>query len=155
MDRRAGRQGKLVMSNTPPLNSADQRSSARDQLGRFGAGNPGRTPGSKNVVSRAALTAVQNLSSLAVMKLRERIDAGDMPAIRLCLEFTLPRGGRTIDLDTANPMAWADAMAEGEISPTEAATAAQALVRLSEVAEIEELRRRIDELESALPARQR
>jgi hypothetical protein len=52
-------------------------------------------------------------------------------------------------------MAWADAMAEGEISPTEAATAAQALVRLSEVAEIEELRRRIDELETALPARQR
>ncbi len=89
------------------------------------------------------------------MKLRERIDAGDMQAIRLCLEFTLPRGGRTIDLDTANPMAWADAMAEGEISPTEAATAAQALVRLSEVAEIEELRRRIDELETALPPRQR
>ena len=155
MDRSAWGQGDLVMSETPPIIPVDQRSAARDQLGRFGPGNPGRTPGSKNAVSRAALTAVQNLSSLAVMKLRERIDAGDMQAIRLCLEFTLPRGGRTIDLDTANPMAWADAMAEGEISPTEAATAAQALVRLSEVAEIEELRRRIDELETALPARQR
>jgi hypothetical protein len=150
MDRRARPQGDLVMSVTPPIIPADQRSAARDQLGRFGAGNPGRKPGSKNAVSRNALAAVQSLSSLAILKLRERIEAGDMQAIRLCMEFTLPRGGRTIDLDTANPMAWADAMAEGEISPAEAATAAQALVKLSEVAEIEDLKKRLDEMETAL-----
>lgn len=138
-----------------PQNPATSWEPQRDGGGRFLPGQGGRPRGTKNVVSRNTLTAVQSLSSLAVMKLRERIEAGDMQAIRLCLECTLPRGGRTIDLDTANPMAWADAMAEGEISPTEAATAAQALVRLSEVAEIEELRRRIDELETALPARQR
>lgn len=135
---------------TQPQIPVDQRNDGRDAFGRFAQGNLGRKPGSKNVVSRNALIAVQNLSSLAVMRLRERIDAGDMSAIRLCLEYTLPRGGRTIDLDTANPNAWADALAEGEISPTEAATAAQALVKLSEVAEIEDIRKRLDELEASI-----
>lgn len=118
--------------------------------GTFAPGHGGRPRGTKNAVSRNALAAVQNLSSLAILKLRERLDAGDMQAIRLTLEFTLPRGGRTVELDTTDPTAWADALAHGDVSPTEAATAAQALVRLNEVSEIAELAKRIDEFEQLI-----
>ncbi len=127
--------------------------SGRDGSGRFTPGNPFTRRGSKNKVSRDALTAVQGLSSLAILRLRERIEAGDMQAIRLTLEYTLPRGGRTIELDTANPLEWADALAHGEVSPAEAATASQALAKLTEIAELDELRKRIDELEGVLADR--
>lgn len=125
-----------------PIAWAPERSAA----GQFLPGSGGRPRGSKNAVSRNALAAVQDLSSLAILKLKDRIIAGDMNAIRLCLEHTLPRGGRTIELDTTDPHGWADALAHGDISPTEAATAAQALVKLNEIAEIGELKTRIDEL---------
>ena len=82
-----------------------------DGSGRFTPGNPFTRRGSKNKVSRDALTAVQDLSSLAIMRLRERIEAGDMQAIKLTLGYTLPRGGRTIELNTASPLKWADALA--------------------------------------------
>lgn len=132
--------------HNPPSAWAPERRSN----GTFAPGHGGRPRGTRNAVSRNALTAVQNLSSLAIMKLRERLDAGDMQAIRLTLEFTLPRGGRTIETDSTDPMAYADALAHGEISPVEAATAAQALVRLNEVSEIAELAKRIDEFEQLI-----
>ena len=136
---------------SPPTSWVPERRSD----GTFAPGHGGRPRGSKNAVSRNALTAVQGLSSLAIQKLQERIEAGDMAAIKLCLEFTLPRGGRTIELDTANPNEWADALAHGEVSPTEAAQAAQALAKLNEAGEIAELAKRIAELEAALPERRR
>lgn len=73
-----------------------------------------------------------------------------MAAIKLTLEYTLPRGGRTIEIDSDTPSAWADALAHGEISPHEAATAAQALIKLGEAGEIIDLAARITELEAAL-----
>lgn len=138
-----------MTTHNPPSSWAPERGPS----GQFLPGQGGRPRGTKNAISRNALTAVQGLSSLAILKLRERIDLGDMQAIRLCLEFTLPRGGRTIELDTTDPTAWADALAHGDVSPTEAATAAQALVKLNEVAELDELRKRIDELETNLSGR--
>lgn len=137
-----------------PQNAADLPTD-RDTSGRFTGGNKITRAGSKNRVSKDALSAVQSLASLAIANLRVRIEAGDMAAIRLCLEYTLPRGGRTIDLDTANPNAWADAMAEGEISVDEAARAAQALGKLAGVAEIQELQTRLDELETSIGERQK
>lgn len=118
--------------------------------GTFAPGHGGRPRGTKNALSRNALAAVQGLSSLAILKLRERIEAGDMQAIRLTLEYTLPRGGRTIETDNTDPMAYADALAHGEISPHEAATAAQALIKLNEISEIGDLATRIVELETLL-----
>ena len=133
----------------PPTSWAPERRTD----GTFAPGHGGRPRGTKNAVSRNALTAVQGLSSLAILKLRERIEAGDMQAIRLCLEFTLPRGGRTIETDSTDPMAYADALAHGEISPHEAATAAQALVKLTEAGEIADIAKRLAEIEAALPDR--
>lgn len=143
----------IIMSasqNTPTLWAPERRND-----GTFAPGHGGRPRNTKNKVSRDALAAVQSLSSLAVMRLRERIEAGDMAAIKLCLEYTLPRGGRAIELDTTNPSEWADALAHGEVSPAEAATASQALAKLTEIAELDELRKRIDELEGALAERRK
>lgn len=136
-----------------PQNTADMRS-GRDASGRFLPGNQITRRGSKNKISRDALTAVQGLSSLAISKLHERIEAGDMAAIKLCLDWTLPRGGRTVETDSTDPMAWGDLLASGDVSPHEAATAAQAMVKLNEAGEIADLAARIAELE-ALIAEQR
>jgi hypothetical protein len=139
---------------TVPIPTVDNRD-GRDGFGRFapGPGNIGRPRGSKNRLSREALAAVQGISSLAILKLRELVQAGEFNAIKLVIELTVPKGGRTIELNSTDAMAWADAMADGDISPIECATAAQALVKLNEASEIADLSRRIAELEAALPAR--
>jgi hypothetical protein len=115
--------------------------------GTFAPGSGGRQRGSKNKVSRDTLAAVQGLSSEAVSKLAERMRAGDMGAIRLILEYTLPKGGRTIDLETNDPNAIADAAAHGEISPDEAARLAQAVKTVGDAADLRELKRQVEELE--------
>ncbi len=115
--------------------------------GTFGPGNPGRVRGSKNKVSLASLKAVQDLSSEAIAKLKERVTAGDMTAIKLVLEYTLPKGGRTVELDSSDPNAIIDAAVMGEISPDEAARLAQATKTASEAAELKDLKRQVEELE--------
>ncbi len=72
-----------------------------------------------------------------------------MSAIKFTLEFTLPRGGRSIDLDTNDPTAVADALATGEISPDEADKIASAFGKLQSINEIDALRQRLEELEKS------
>lgn len=116
--------------------------------GQFAPGGPGRLPGTKNRHSLAALQAVQALSSESIAKLKERIEASDMAAIRFVLEYTLPRGGRAIDLGTSDPNAIVDAMAHGDISPDEAARMAQAVKTVGDAAEMKELKKQVEELET-------
>lgn len=122
---------------------------AKKPNGQFasGPGNPGRRRGSKNAISRNTLTSVQALASEAVAKLAERMRAGDMMAIRMILEATLPKGGRTIDLESNDPNAISDAAMMGEISPDEAARLAQAVKTSGDAAELNELKRQVEELE--------
>jgi hypothetical protein len=139
----------MSATQNPPIEWAPERRSD----GTFAPGSGGRPRNAKNKLSRDALAAVQALSGIAIMKLRERIEASDMTAIRLCIELTVPRGGRTIETDSTDPMAWADLMASGDISPTECATAAQALVKLNEAGEIADLSKRLQELEASIGER--
>ena len=115
--------------------------------GQFLKGFGGRKPGSKNKTSKATLQAVQALSSEAVAKLGERMRDGDMNAIKLILEYTLPKGGRTIELDSNDPNAISDAAMMGEISPDEAARLAQSVKTAGDAAELRELKRQVEELE--------
>jgi hypothetical protein len=115
--------------------------------GKFLPGFGGRKRGSRNRVSHNSLVAVQALSSEAVAQLAVRMRAGDMQAIRLILEYTLPRGGRTIELESNDPNAIIDAAAHGEISPDEAARLAQAVKTAGDAAELKELKRQVEELE--------
>lgn len=137
-----------------PVNIGDYTESGRLPNGRFGPGNPGggRRIGSRNAVSKQTLTAVQSLASEAVGKLREKMQEGDLTAIKLILQYTLPSGGRLVELETPDPTAIMDAAAMGEISPDEAARLAQAFKTVGDASEVKELKRQVEELELLIGA---
>lgn len=130
-------------------------SDGRGPDGRWLPGFGGRPKGSRNKISRNTLTAVQSLSSEAVMQLKTKMQSGDMQAIRLILEYTLPRGGRSIELDSSEPNALIDAAAMGDISPDEAARLAQAYKTAGDASELKEIKRQIEELEMLITALKR
>ena len=128
----------------PPTYSADRAAN-----GQFLPGSGGRLPGSKNRVSSAALQAVKDMSSEAVQGLRIRVRAGELAAIVYVLDRVLPKG-RTVELLSTDPLAISDAVAAGELTASEAKELAAALASLRDLAEIDDLRARIDELERAV-----
>lgn len=125
----------------------------RDGKGRFKPGQGGRPPGSRNKKPSAALAAVQSLSDLAIGKLAALIAQNNWAAIRYVLDATLPRGGRTIDLDgTADPNELIASVTSGEISPDEFARIAQGWKTAVDAAEMREIKAQIDELEQLVSA---
>ncbi|WP_019516172.1 hypothetical protein [Sphingomonas sp. Mn802worker] len=120
--------------------------------GRFLPGFGGRKPGSKNKKGRATLEAVQNLSSEAVAQLRDKVRAGEWTAVRYVLDYTLPKGGRTVELDSNDPNAIIDAAAMSEISPEEAARLSQAFKTAADASDVKELKRQVEELEGIIGA---
>jgi hypothetical protein len=140
------------------------------QFQRGVSGNPGGRPlGARN---RATVLAEQLLEGEAERLVREAIDramAGDVLAMRLCLERILPvLRGRRIQLDLPSEdvspeaaargiagavSATARAMAEGEITPEEAMTAAGIFELQRRAVETADLERRLARLEDE--ARQR
>lgn len=126
---------------------------ARDSAGRFKKGAPGRKVGSKNVASRTALNAVHDMSSLAIIRLKEQVNESNMRAIELVLNYTLPRGGRTIDLDgSMNPNDVIEAATSGTISPDEFARISQGWKSAAEVSDMADIKAQIAELETIVLA---
>lgn len=126
---------------------------ARDGKGRFKPGQGGRPAGARNRKPSGALTAVQNLSDLAIAKLAMLVSQNSWAAIRYVLDMTLPRGGRTIDLDgTADPNELIAAVTSGEISPDEFARVAQGWKTATDAAEMKEIKAQVDELEQLIAA---
>lgn len=126
--------------------------SGRAADGKFLKGFGGRKPGSRNKKSRAALDAVQALSSEAIGQLQEKVRAGDWAAVRFVLEMTLPKGGRTVELESNDPNAIIDAAAMGEISPEEAARLSQSFKTAADASDVKELKRQVEELEGLITA---
>ena len=125
----------------------------RDNAGRFKPGQGGRPPGVRNRKPSGALAAIQAMSDVALAKLAEAVARGDFAAIRLVLEYTLPRGGRTIDLDsTADPNELIASVTSGEISPDEFARIAQGWKTASEAADLADIKAQILELEQLVGA---
>ena len=125
----------------------------RDKAGKFLPGQGGRPPGSRNKKPSAALTAVQSLSDLAIAKLAMLVSQNSWAAIRYVLDMTLPRGGRTVDLDgTADPNELIAAVTSGEISPDEFARIAQGWKTAVDAAEMKAIKAQIDELEQLVSA---
>jgi hypothetical protein len=108
------------------------RKSGRDTAGRFGPGNPGKPAGARHKATQAALALLDGEAGALTRKAVEMAMAGDTTALRLCLEriapprrdapvqFTLPR------METARDAAKAagavlEAVAAGELTPTEGA----------------------------------
>lgn len=132
------------------MNPPSTPTTGRQSNGTFAPGHSmGRKPGSKNknTVARETLKSVQGLNGIAVAQLKEKILQGDMSAIKLVLSYCLPTGGRLIELDSPNPNAIIDAATNGDISPDEAARLAQAFKTAGDAADLQDLKKSVEELE--------
>lgn len=136
-----------------PSSAEPQWNPARDDSGRFLPGQGGRKLGSKNKKSVDALARVQDLSDAAIDKLGVLVAQGSMAAIKLVLEHTLPRGGRTIDLDGTNDANKViEAVTSGQISPDEMARISQGWKTAIDAAEMKDIKASIEELEQLVAA---
>src|SRR3954453_17638854 len=127
-------------------NGADTEQASRP--GTFRPGNPGRPAGARNRATLAAMTLLEGEAEALTRRCVELALAGDVTALRLCLERLLPKGRavrlqlpmRTLaDLDAATETV-STALAEGAIVLDEVATLTgliEARRRLLETAELE------------------
>lgn len=140
------------MTDHTPQISADN---GRDALGRFGPGNPGRKPGSRNAVSRATIKTITDLFSEAVTVLKSRLADGDLNAAKIVLNIVLPKD-RPIEFgEDISPATIEAALADGSITPQEAYAAAQSLEKLQAIRDFDDLQRRVEEMEKSLAERRK
>jgi hypothetical protein len=129
----------------------------RDQRGRFASGptNKGRPVGALAKTSRNLLLQVKALGPTAVEKLTEALANGERWSVELILSHVLPANGRTIELHGVTPEDVREALASGDLGPSEAASIATTIGKLASVDSLDELRTRLAELEQALAERSR
>lgn len=130
----------------------------RDAAGRFTAGNPGRPPGARHKATRAALSLLDGEAEALTRQAVKLALEGDTTALRLCLEriapprrdapvtFDLPR------METACDAAKAaggvlQAVALGELTPTEGAHIMALVEAFRRTLETTELEARVAALE--------
>lgn len=98
-------------------------------------------------------TAVQSLYPAALQALKERIEASnDIGAIKIIMEASLPKGRLVAIGDDCSPSTVERALAQGTITPGEAAQIAAALKALREVETLERLTDRIAVIERVIGA---
>lgn len=123
------------------------------KTGRILPGAPGRPKGSKNKKGRLTLEAVQSLADDAVAALRQLVRHQHWHAVRYVLDRTLPADGRTVELDSAaDPNVAIEALAAGDISPTEFSRIAQGWKTAKDASELSEIKRQVDDLEELIAA---
>jgi hypothetical protein len=142
------------MNDTPRNNAPKTR-------GRpFAAGNPGRPKGARHKITRAVEALLEGEAEALTRKAVEAALDGDMTALRLCLDRLAPArrdapvrfdlgllDGPTAALEaTARAI---EAMAEGELTPTEAAAVVGLLEAYRKAFETVEIERRLAALENA------
>lgn len=130
----------------------------RDKSGRFAPGNPGRPQGSRHRATQAALALLDGEAEALTRQAVTMALGGDATALRLCLEriaaprkdapvtFTLPR------METAKDAARAaaavlEAVALGDLTPTEGAHVMALIETYRKTLETTELEARIAALE--------
>lgn len=135
------------------------RKSGRNADGTFAAGNPGKPRGTRHKATRAALALLDGEAGALTRKAVEMALAGDTTALRLCLEriapprrdapvqFTLPK------METARDAARAasavlEAVAAGELTPTEGAHLMALVETYRRTLETTELEARVVALEN-------
>jgi hypothetical protein len=142
------------MNDTPRNNAPKTR-------GRpFAAGNPGRPKGARHKITRAVEALLEGEAEALTRRAVEAALDGDMTALRLCLDRLAPArrdapvrfdlgllDGPTAALEaTARAI---EAMAEGELTPTEAAAVVGLLEAYRKAFETVEIERRLAALENA------
>lgn len=142
------------MSDQPNTNG-------RKTDGTFAPGNDlgGRTPGSRNKVTRAVEALLEGEHEALTRKVVQKALEGDMTAMRLCLDrispprkdapvsFELPRIKTAADTVAAST-ALLDAVAAGEVTPDEAGRVMALLTSHRALVETGDLEQRIAALEA-------
>src|ERR687897_1987889 len=147
----------MPMSGPNPAPIAAKSAAALDddaaerRGGRFKPGNPGRPPGSRNKTTRAIDALFDGEAEALTRKAIELAKAGDLVALRLCLDricpprkdrpvsFALPELSTAADAKLA-ASALVKAVADGELTPGEASELGRlldAFTRVLDAAEFE------------------
>ena len=134
------------------------RKSGRNTDGTFAAGNPGKPRGTRHKATQAVLALLDGEAEALTRKAVEMALAGDGAALRLCLEriapprrdapvtFEMPRMETARDAATAAG-AVLEAVAEGELTPTEGAHIMGLVETFRRTLETSELEARVAALE--------
>lgn len=131
----------------------------RDGSGRFTAGNPGRPPGARHKATRAALALLDGETEALTRRAVQKALTGDVGALKLCLErivpaakdapvqFDLPRMETAADAARAAG-AVLEAVATGEMTPTEGAHVMSLIETYRRTLELTEIETRLAALEN-------
>ena len=140
------------------------KAGGRDERGRFGPGNPGKPPGTRHKATRAVEALLDGEAEALSRKAVEMALSGDGAALRLCLEriapprkdspvsFPLPPMESARDAASA-AAAILQAVAGGELTPTEGAHVMGLVDGFRRVLEVTEIEARLTELEAAAHAK--
>ena len=139
----------------------DPRKNGPNTRGRpFGPGNPGRPRDAKNKTTLAVELLLDGEAEALTRKAVELAKAGDTTALRLCLDRIVPvRKDRPVAFDlpilehagdaVKASAAIAKAVADGDLTPMEAAGLAKVVDAYARAIETTELAARIERLEQA------
>ena len=131
----------------------------RNADGTFAEGNPGRPKGSRHKTSLAIEALLEGEAEGLTRKAIELAMEGDVTALRLCLEriaparkdspvsFTAPKMESAADAPKAMG-AILDAVAQGELTPSEAASLSSLIDGFRRSLETQEMEQRITALEA-------
>ena len=134
------------------------QTTGRDASGRFTQGNPGRPPGARHKATQAALALLDGEAEALTRQAVTMALGGDATALRLCLERIAPPrkdGPVAFDLprmETARDAAKAvaevlEAVASGDLTPTEGAHVMKLVETYRRTLETTELEARVAALE--------
>lgn len=124
----------------------------RDTKGRFSYGNAGRPLGVKNKTSRAVLERVRAMEDGAIEKLWASVGLGEQWAITFVLSKLLP-ATRVVEFEGFTWNDLRDALTHGDISPEEGRTLTTVLKNICEIESFEDVKERLEELESMVKSR--
>jgi hypothetical protein len=148
------------LTRAKPASAGNQQGKTKFKPGR--SGNPkGRAKGSRNQITLAMEALLDGESEALTRKAIQLGLAGDLPALRLCLERILPpRKDRPIEFEMPTiasiedaPKAMAaitTAVASGEITATEAADVAKLVETYVRSVEASDLEKRLRAIEEAM-----
>lgn len=129
----------------------------------FQTGNPGRPKGSRNRTTRAMEALLEGEAEPLTRKAVELALAGDMTALRLCLDrlmpprrdrhvaFALPKLEAAADAVQASA-ALVEAVAKGELTPSEAAELSKLVEGFTRAVEAHDHEQRLERLEAQAAA---
>ncbi|HCQ59829.1 MAG TPA: hypothetical protein DIU10_18305 [Sulfitobacter sp.] len=137
-----------------------QKTDERNPDGTFAPGNPGRPRGARHKVTQAIEAMLEGQQEALTQTAIDKALEGDVTALRLCLDRIAPaRKDAPVSFDlpeieTAEDAAKAarailKAIAEGDVTPLEAATVMAVVEQFRRTLETTEIERRITALEAS------